>query len=93
MAENKPRASTLPLIGMFGLAAVLLIAGIALVAGIGSNNGGARTGPRLAVNQDKLDFGRQPFDKQVHAVFQVSNTGDSPLTLDASTPIQVIQGC
>ncbi len=87
-----PHKIPLPLIGIMAAAAVLLVAGIALLA-TGGPGEGPRTGPRLAVNQDRIDFGRVPLDKTVRAEFTLTNTGDRVLTLDTSTPVQVLEGC
>ncbi len=82
----------LPFIGIMAAAALLLVAGIALLV-MGSPGEGSKTGPRLSVNQDRIDFGRVPLDKTVRAEFQLTNTGDAVLTLDTSTPVQVLEGC
>ena len=50
-------------------------------------------GPQLAVSQERIDLGKQPFNQMVQARFQVKNTGDRVLTLDASDPVQALQGC
>lgn len=71
-----------------------------LVAAVGvwqvwgtTETGPGKIGPRLAVDQERIDLGRQPFDKMVSAEFRVTNTGDRTLTLDASSPIRVVEGC
>lgn len=50
-------------------------------------------GPQLAVNQERIDLGKQPYDKKVRAEFLVTNTGDRALILDASAPVRVLEGC
>lgn len=50
-------------------------------------------GPQMAVNQERIELGKQPFEKMVRAEFVVSNTGDRPLMLDASAPVQALEGC
>lgn len=83
-------------IGLLGGALVLAI--VAVGFGIlnadagGGNTAGAR-GPQLAVNKERIDFGTLPFDKPVRAEFKLENSGDATLTLDASTPIRVLEGC
>jgi hypothetical protein len=83
---------------LFLLGGVLLI--IAAVAGLffvftgrPQATGGAGVGPRLQVDTERIDFGTQPFDKMVTASFQIQNVGDQVLTLDASAPVQVLEGC
>ena len=61
-------------------------------SGSGSSSG-AKLGPRLAVDRERIDFGRVPLNKSVRAEFKVSNNGDRPLTLDTTAPVQAIQGC
>lgn len=93
--EHQPqRRQDFPLIWIFAAAALLLVAGVGLwVATASTGSGAAKTGPRLAVDQEKIDFGRVPLDKPVRAEFKLTNAGDGVLTLDASAPIQVLEGC
>jgi hypothetical protein len=95
--EHYPERQTrqpFPLIWIFAAAAVLLLAGFGLWWASGSSEGGASsTGPRLAVDQERIDFGRVPLDKPVRAEFRITNVGGRTLTLDASAPIQVLEGC
>ncbi len=87
------RRSALP-IWLLGGALVLAVIAIGIgimSADAGGGNGGR--GPQLAVNQERIDFGNLPFDKTVRAEFKLENTGDRNLTLDASTPIRVVEGC
>ncbi len=80
-----------PLIAIFAGAAVILVVGLFFL--LSGNSTGAKTGPRLTVDRDRIDFGRVPLDKTVRAEFKVTNTGDRPLTLDSSAPVQAVQGC
>ncbi len=50
-------------------------------------------GPQLAVNQERIELGKQPFEKMARAEFLVTNTGDRALTLDASAPVRALEGC
>ncbi len=98
MAQRKnPRATQAnkpiwPLIAIFAGAAVILIAGLFFLFA-NNNTTGSKTGPRVTVDRERIDFGRVPLDKPVRAEFKVTNTGDRPLTLDTSAPVQVVQGC
>jgi hypothetical protein len=58
-----------------------------------AENGPGTLGPRLAVNQERLDVGTQPFNKIVRAEFTLTNAGDRTLQLDASSPVRVLEGC
>jgi uncharacterized membrane protein YphA (DoxX/SURF4 family) len=87
-AQNK--SSSLPLIGIIGLALVLLVAGLALFL---NGQGSAGKAPRLSLDRERIDFGKVPLNKPVKAVFTVTNTGEGNLSLDSSTPVKVVQGC
>jgi hypothetical protein len=81
-----------------GCAVVVLLAGLAtwLVVGGGgrtSDAGQFKGGPRIAVDQDLIDFGDVPFRKFVEASFRVRNVGDQPLALPAAPPLDVLEGC
>lgn len=81
---------------MFISAAALIIAALALwfVQTTGEpETGEGKVGPILSINTEKIDLGKQPFDKLVRAEFKITNTGDRTLTLDAKTPIRVVEGC
>jgi len=84
----------------FRLIAILVSALVLILAGAGiwwsqnpAEDGSGQIGPHLAFNQEKLDLGRQPFDKTVRAEFKITNSGDRTLTLDASAPVRVVEGC
>ena len=50
-------------------------------------------GPRLQVDRDKIDLGKQPLGKTVRAVFNLKNTGDGTLTLSVPRTVTLLQGC
>ncbi len=50
-------------------------------------------GPRFQVDTEKLDLGKQPLGKSVRAVFNVKNSGDDALTLNAAQTATVLKGC
>lgn len=88
--------TTLTLVALVAGAILLLLVGIGIWRVVSTSNPGAASatgGPQLAVDQERVDLGRQPFDKRVRAEFQVKNVGDRPLTLDASRPIKALEGC
>jgi hypothetical protein len=88
--------TTVTLIALAAGALLLLLVGIGIWRGVSPSNQGAASatvGPQLAVVQERVDLGRQPFDKRVRAEFQVKNVGDLPLMLDASRPIKALEGC
>lgn len=78
---------------------VLLIAlGVWWVAG-GSAPSAARSitpqvgNPRLAVQQDAIDLGVQPFERRVSAVFEVRNVGTGSLSILGEPAVELVQGC
>ncbi len=91
-SKPKPKQNSFPL-WMFAGAAVLIVAALGIWFVQNAETGEGKIGPRLTVNTEKLDFGRQPFDKMVRAEFKITNTGDRALTLDANTPVRVMEGC
>lgn len=79
-----------------GIALLLLAAGgiFFLLNGQSTRSSGSTgTGPRFTVDQERIDLGKQPLGKTVHAEFKVKNTGDQVLVLDTSAPIQAVEGC
>jgi hypothetical protein len=50
-------------------------------------------GPRLAVDNELIDFGDRHFNRFVEARFLLRNVGDQPLKLAADSPVEAIEGC
>ncbi len=82
-------------VGIGGL--LLVLAGIAFLARPGTQ--AATVAPqvigqaKLAVDQDKIDLGKEPLDKTVEVSFKLSNVGDKPLQIEGQPTIQVLKGC
>lgn len=92
--NSQRQQQAFPLIWIFAAAALLLLAGVGIWwASAPGDTGSGRIGPRLAVDREKIDFGRVPLDKPVRAEFKITNAGDRTLTLDTSAPIQALEGC
>ena len=85
--------SSMPIWLLGGALALAIIAVGLWVVTSNAESGGGTLGPQLAVNQERIDFGRVPFDKMVRAEFKLENRGDRTLTIDASTPVRVLEGC
>ncbi len=49
--------------------------------------------PQLQVNTERLDFGKQIFEKPVHASFQIKNVGSGTLTLSVPRSATLLEGC
>jgi hypothetical protein len=82
--------------GVIGLA---LVAGVAAIWAAVPRDGATgepamhRGGPRLAIDQELIDFGAVRYNQFVEARFRLKNVGDQPLRLPASPPIEVVEGC
>ncbi|HEX7587010.1 MAG TPA: hypothetical protein VF478_01725 [Anaerolineae bacterium] len=50
-------------------------------------------GPRLQVDRDQIDLGKQRLDNTVRAVFNLKNVGDGTLTLNVPRTVTLLQGC
>lgn len=90
--DPKQKQNSFPM-WMFIGAAGLIVAALAIWFTQNVETGAGKIGPRLAVNTERIDFGKQPFDKIVQAEFRLTNNGDRTLTLDANTPVRVVEGC
>lgn len=94
MAKQKaPRANTIPAWVFLVLAVVLLGAAALGIWMLLSPQAQGGTGPALAVNLERLELGKHPFEQIVRAEFQIKNVGDRALTLDASAPVRALEGC
>ena len=74
---------------------ILLAVGYAFLAQANQSsspaNGGA--GPRLQVDRDQIDLGRQRLGNTVRAVFNLKNVGDGTLSLNVPRTVTLLQGC
>jgi hypothetical protein len=59
----------------------------------GGNSGGAVSGPSLAVDPMKIDFGQVKVDNVVKADFKLKNLGNQPLQIIGEPVVRVVQGC
>lgn len=91
-SKPKLKQNSFPL-WIFAGAIILVVIAVAVWFFQSGETGSGQVGPRLAVNTERIDLGKQPFDKTVRAEFKLTNTGDRALTLDASPPIRVVEGC
>jgi hypothetical protein len=97
-AAPPPTRGRLPFY-LAGGALLVIIIGGALLANLGRGSAGSSapaqvTGqPKLAVDQQKIDFGKVPLDIPVKATFQLSNVGDQPLQILNQPVVEVKQGC
>ena len=94
------------------LAALLALAGIAIVSGLvwlvqrdmtpstqiatsQSAPAVAATvsGPRIAVDQERFDYGDVKLNSTIETTVRVKNTGDQALALDQNPVVELIEGC
>jgi hypothetical protein len=87
--------SSLPLYLIGGALALIIIGAFVLLRGpAGPSKTIEVTGkPKLAVDQDKIDIGKQPLGKTVSVAFELSNVGDKPLELKGIPTVEVKEGC
>ena len=50
-------------------------------------------GPRLQVDRDQIDLGRQKLGNTVRAVFNLKNLGDGTLNLNVPRTVTLLTGC
>ena len=74
-------------------AAVVLFLGIAGYLVLNQPITPGTLGPRLQVDQEKIDLGNQPLNKTVRAAFTVKNVGDGTLKLDVPRVATLLEGC
>jgi len=94
-----PRRSRLPLYLAAGGALLVIIVGVVLLANLDRGSTSSSTPaqvtgqPKLAVDQQKIDFGKVPLDIPIKATFKLSNVGDQPLQILNQPVVEVKQGC
>jgi hypothetical protein len=94
------RESKEKLIWQIPLAAVALVAVLAVAyyavaasAQPPTTGSAGSSGPHFQADTEMLDLGDEPLGKTVHASFDIKNTGDGPLTLNAAQVATVLEGC
>lgn len=86
------RRSFPPLLLIGGIALVVIAVAAMVWVGLSprSGNGGA---PQLQVSSERLDLGKQVFDRNVRASFEIKNTGTGTLTLQVPRVATALEGC
>lgn len=88
-ASNNSKMMPLVLVGAF---IALAISGFLIWSSM-QTPAAPGVGPKLVVNQERIELGKQPYGKQVRAEFEIKNVGDQVLVLDASAPVRALEGC
>jgi hypothetical protein len=78
---------------MLGALALGILAMLALVWFLLAPNRGSGGVPQIQVSAERLDLGKQIFDRPVHATFEVKNTGSGALELRVPRVATVLEGC
>jgi hypothetical protein len=89
--KSPPRKNSLWL--LLGGIALIAIALLALVWFALTPPRGSGATPQLQVSTERLDFGKQVFEKSVHASFQIKNMGKGMLTLNVPRVATLLEGC
>jgi hypothetical protein len=94
-ALTKETAIPLARIGWLAGIALLIVVpfGVWYATQPPAESGPGTLGPRLAVNQERLDLGTLPFNQMARAEFTLTNQGDRTLQLDSSAAVSVLEGC
>ncbi len=97
-AGQNSRASGPNLLAVVTIAAAMgfiVLLGVFAFQMIGERGGSSgSSGPRLAVDRERIDFGRVVYDKTVRAVFTLKNVGDQPLEIaERQIAVKVVEGC
>ncbi len=70
---------------------LLLLAAVLFVNRSGGNTGGGT--PRMAVDQNKIDYGYVKFGNNKQFTLKVTNDGDGALRFKEKPYIEVLEGC
>jgi hypothetical protein len=89
-----PKNSSRTILAITVVAAVAFVGIVLVFAAQSVAPSGGTAGPKLVVDQERLDFGRVNFEKPVRAVFTLTNAGDQPLRLASTNiPVKLVEGC
>jgi hypothetical protein len=83
----------IPLAVVFLVAVFVLFVGLTTLNQTSNQNVQGATGPRIQVDREKIEMGKQIFNNTVRAAFTVKNVGDSTLKLEVPKVATVVDGC
>lgn len=89
-SKRQLHTTSLLMIGGILLLAVVILAGVWFVTTPNQSSGGT---PQLQVSTERVDLGKQIFDRPVRASFTIKNSGDGTLTLNVPRVATVLEGC
>lgn len=87
--RNKSSGISPLLVG--GLVLIVVAVGILAWVALAPNKGGGV--PQIQVSAERLELGKQIFDRPVRASFTVTNAGNGALTLNVPRIATVLEGC
>lgn len=96
MAKNNKRYRKQKQTKKFPWLLVILGGGLLILAAVlfANRSGGDVSGtPKLAVDQDKIDYGYIKFGENRQFALKVTNTGDGTLRFKEDPYIEVLEGC
>lgn len=96
MAKNNNRYRKQKQTNKFPWQFLVLGGGLLLLAAVlfANRSGGNISGtPRLAVDQDRIDYGYVKFGENRQFAIKVTNTGDGTLRFEENPYIEVMEGC
>lgn len=96
MAKNNKKYRRQKQTRKFPWLLVLLGGGLLVLATVlFANRSGGEVGgtPRIAVDQNKIDYGYVKFGGNRQFAIKVSNTGDGTLRFEEDPYIEVVEGC
>jgi hypothetical protein len=76
---------------LLALGGALIFAAIFLFAN--QNGGGGGGTPKIAVDQQKIDYGDVKFGVNKTFAIKVTNTGDGTLRFSEAPYVQILEGC
>ncbi len=77
---------------LFAFGGILIVAAIVLVANRGGDNASGGT-PKIAVDQQKIDYGYVKFGNDEQFQLKVTNMGDGVLRFKEKPYVEVLEGC
>jgi hypothetical protein len=86
--KQKGLPKTLIALGIGGL--LLILAAVFFALQNGDTGGGT---PKLAVDQDKIDYGYVKFGENKTFAIKVTNSGDGTLRFKEKPYVEVLEGC
>jgi len=92
-AKQRQKENLMRLIPIGALVLFVITAVVYVFSTQSNANTTGVNGPRLQVDHEKLELGKQIFDRPIRAAFNVKNVGDGTLKLDVPKIVNALEGC